>query len=226
MSFDRIVTKLPSTSCLMLQMTRRLKMFLLFPPVLLPVQIWQIHLFKTFILFQIQSFRLVLVSQVSWRRSSSLQKVLAYIPGNQLASWKIKLTLFQLGYPLSFTTWILSLVGIFQLIPELLYQSFLILLVTLPEQLVVLLVPNYKLQGKILNWILTHLFNAHLRCTPQEIRKLLADYSDILSSDGFTASYPKHGVFHDILFLALLSLQRQDIWILISWPLPRLSSQR
>ena len=41
-------------------------------------------------------------------------------------------------------------------------------------------------------------FCAHLRSAPKEIRKLLADYSDILSSDGFTASNSKHDVFHDL----------------------------
>ena len=30
------------------------------------------------------------------------------------------------------------------------------------------------------------------------LRKLLADYSDVLSSDDFTASDHKHGVFHDL----------------------------
>ena len=37
-----------------------------------------------------------------------------------------------------------------------------------------------------------------LRSTPLEIRRLLADYPDVLSSDGFTASNPMHGVFHDL----------------------------
>ena len=41
-------------------------------------------------------------------------------------------------------------------------------------------------------------FCAHLRSAPKEIRRLLADYPDVLSSDGFTASNPKHGVFHDL----------------------------
>ena len=37
-----------------------------------------------------------------------------------------------------------------------------------------------------------------LRSTPLEIRRLLADYPDVLSSDGFTASNHMHGVFHDL----------------------------
>ena len=38
-------------------------------------------------------------------------------------------------------------------------------------------------------------FCAHLQQAPREIRKLLQEYPDVLSSDGFSASTPKHGVF-------------------------------
>ena len=41
-------------------------------------------------------------------------------------------------------------------------------------------------------------FCAHLQTAPREIRKLLSEYPDILSYDGFSASTPKHGVFHDL----------------------------
>ena len=39
---------------------------------------------------------------------------------------------------------------------------------------------------------------AHLQTAPKEIRKLLSEYPDILSSDGFSASTPKLCVFHDL----------------------------
>ena len=39
---------------------------------------------------------------------------------------------------------------------------------------------------------------AHLQQAPREIRKLLSEYPDVLSSYGFSASTPKHGVFHDL----------------------------
>ena len=39
---------------------------------------------------------------------------------------------------------------------------------------------------------------ANLQAAPREIRKLLSEYPDVLSSDGFSASTPKHGVFHDL----------------------------
>ena len=42
------------------------------------------------------------------------------------------------------------------------------------------------------------LFCAHLPTTPREIRKLLSEYPDVLSSNGFSSSTPKHGVFHDL----------------------------
>ena len=41
-------------------------------------------------------------------------------------------------------------------------------------------------------------FCAHLEQAPREIRKLLSGYPDVLSSDGFLASTPKHGVIHDL----------------------------
>ena len=41
-------------------------------------------------------------------------------------------------------------------------------------------------------------FCAHLQAAPREIRKLLSEYPDVLSSDGFSASTPKHGVFYDL----------------------------
>ena len=40
-------------------------------------------------------------------------------------------------------------------------------------------------------------FCAHLQTAPWEILKLLSECPDILSSHGFLASTPKHGVFHD-----------------------------
>ena len=41
-------------------------------------------------------------------------------------------------------------------------------------------------------------FCAHLQQAPREIRKLLSEYPDVLSSHGFSASTPKHGVFHNL----------------------------
>ena len=41
-------------------------------------------------------------------------------------------------------------------------------------------------------------FCAHLQFPPLEIRKLLSKYPYILSSYGFSASSPKHGVFHNL----------------------------
>ena len=41
-------------------------------------------------------------------------------------------------------------------------------------------------------------FYAHLQQAPREIRKLLSEYPDVLSSDSFLASTPKHGVFYDL----------------------------
>ena len=42
-------------------------------------------------------------------------------------------------------------------------------------------------------------FCAHLQQAPRDIRKLLSEYPDVLSSDDFSASTPKHGVFHNLL---------------------------
>ena len=39
---------------------------------------------------------------------------------------------------------------------------------------------------------------AHLQQPPREIRKLLWEYPDILSSNGFLASTPYYGVFHNL----------------------------
>ena len=39
---------------------------------------------------------------------------------------------------------------------------------------------------------------AHLSAAPTSIRKILADFPEVFSSDGFTASDPKHRVFHDL----------------------------
>ena len=36
-----------------------------------------------------------------------------------------------------------------------------------------------------------------LQNTPMEIKKLLSEYP-VLSSNGFSASTPKHGIFHDL----------------------------
>ena len=41
-------------------------------------------------------------------------------------------------------------------------------------------------------------FCAHLQTAPWEILKLLSECPDILSSHGFLASTPKHGVFHNL----------------------------
>ena len=41
-------------------------------------------------------------------------------------------------------------------------------------------------------------FCAHLQAASREIRKLLSEYPDVLSSDGFSASTPKSGVFHNL----------------------------
>ena len=41
-------------------------------------------------------------------------------------------------------------------------------------------------------------FCTHLQQAPREIRKLLLEYPDVLFSDGFSVSTPKHGVFHDL----------------------------
>ena len=41
-------------------------------------------------------------------------------------------------------------------------------------------------------------FCTHLQQAPSEIRNLLSEYPDVLSSDGFSASTRKHGVFHDL----------------------------
>ena len=41
-------------------------------------------------------------------------------------------------------------------------------------------------------------FCAHLQLTPREIRKHLSEYPDALYSDSFSASTPKHGVFHNL----------------------------
>ena len=41
-------------------------------------------------------------------------------------------------------------------------------------------------------------FCAHLQTAPREIRKLLFECLDILYSNGFSASSPNHGVFHDL----------------------------
>ena len=41
-------------------------------------------------------------------------------------------------------------------------------------------------------------FCAHLQQAPREIRKILSKYPDVLSSDSFLASTPKHGVSHDL----------------------------
>ena len=46
--------------------------------------------------------------------------------------------------------------------------------------------------------LLGKLVSARLMSAPKEIRKLLADYPNVFSSDGFTASNPKHDVFHDL----------------------------
>ena len=40
---------------------------------------------------------------------------------------------------------------------------------------------------------------AYLLSTPECIRKLLSDFPDVLSSDGFTASPPRHKVHHHLL---------------------------
>ena len=40
-------------------------------------------------------------------------------------------------------------------------------------------------------------FCLHLQLASREIRKLLSEYPDILSSNSFSASTPKHGVFHN-----------------------------
>ena len=42
-------------------------------------------------------------------------------------------------------------------------------------------------------------FTANLLATPQCITDLLAEFSDVVSSDGFTASKPRHGVTHHLL---------------------------
>ena len=42
------------------------------------------------------------------------------------------------------------------------------------------------------------LFCTHLQQAPREIQKLLLEYPDVLSSGGFLASTPKHGVFQDL----------------------------
>ena len=42
------------------------------------------------------------------------------------------------------------------------------------------------------------LFCTHLQQAPREIRKLMSEYPDVLSSDGFSASTHKHEVFHDL----------------------------
>ena len=44
----------------------------------------------------------------------------------------------------------------------------------------------------------SNLFCPHLQHAPREIWNLLAEYLDVLSSDCFLASTPKHGVFHDL----------------------------
>ena len=42
------------------------------------------------------------------------------------------------------------------------------------------------------------LFCAHFQTAPREIRKLLSEYQDVLSSDSFLASTPKHRKFHNL----------------------------
>ena len=42
-------------------------------------------------------------------------------------------------------------------------------------------------------------FTANLLATPQCITDLLAEFPDVVSSDGFTASKPRHGVTHHLL---------------------------
>ena len=39
---------------------------------------------------------------------------------------------------------------------------------------------------------------ATLLSTPEPIRQLLAEYPDVLSTDGFSAATPRHGIFHHI----------------------------
>ena len=41
-------------------------------------------------------------------------------------------------------------------------------------------------------------FCKHLQQAPREIKKLLSEYPDILSSDSFSASTPNFGVFHNL----------------------------
>ena len=88
MNSGRTVTWPPSTRCLMHQSARRLKMFLLSPPTLLPVLFpvlsLEINLIKAFILIKIKSFRVVLIPQVSWRRGSVLLEPL-FLSSGKLA---------------------------------------------------------------------------------------------------------------------------------------------
>ena len=41
-------------------------------------------------------------------------------------------------------------------------------------------------------------FCNHLSATPPSVRKVIAEFPEVFSSDGFSASAPKHGVFHDL----------------------------
>ena len=41
-------------------------------------------------------------------------------------------------------------------------------------------------------------FFAHLQAATREIRMLLSEYPDVLSLDGFSASTPEHGIFHNL----------------------------
>ena len=70
-------------------------------------------------------------------------------------------------------------------------------------------------------------FCSHLKTAPREIRKLLSEYPDDLSLDGFSDSTPKRGVFHNLpmvpgppVFAKACRLDPDKL------ALPRLSSSR
>ena len=50
---------------------------------------------------------------------------------------------------------------------------------------------------------------AHLQTVPGEIRKLLSEYLNILSSNGVSSSTPKHSVFHDLSMVSGLPVFSQ-----------------
>ena len=64
---------------------------------------------------------------------------------------------------------------------------------------------------------------ANLLTTPKCIQDLFAEFPDLASSDGFTASKPRHGVKHHLLTQPG-HLQKPVEWIQRSWHPPRLSS--